>query len=83
MSESIKQAIKEFILSSFLPGEDPAALTDELPLISHGILDSIATLKLIMFLEDNFGISLESHEADKDHLDSLNRITALVASKKG
>lgn len=82
MSESIRQSIKQFILTSFLPGEDPAALTDDYPLISGGILDSIATLKLIMFLEEEFGIEVQAHEADKEHLDSLNLITTLVESKR-
>jgi len=83
MSDTIKQSIREFILKEFLPGEDPAQLTDELPLISGGILDSIATLKLIMHLEENFGVMLEAHEADRDHLDTVNQITDLVIAKKG
>ena len=82
MNDSIKQSVKDFILTSFLPGEDPSALTDDLPLISGGILDSIATLKLIMHLEEAFGITLAAHEADRDHLDSVNLITALVVSKQ-
>jgi acyl carrier protein len=82
VSESTKQSIKEFILTNFLPGEDPAALTDDYPLISGGVLDSIATLKLIMFLEEEFGIAVQAHEADKEHLDSLDLIAGLVEAKK-
>ncbi len=82
MSEAIKQSVKEFILAAFLPGEDPNELTDDLPLISGGILDSIATLKLIMHLEETYGIALEAHEADKEHLDTLNQITELIVAKK-
>ena len=82
MSEDIKQSVKEYILTTFLPGENPGDLTDDLPLISGGILDSIATLKLIMHLEETFGISLEAHEADKEHLDTVNQIAELVRAKK-
>ncbi|MCW5622593.1 MAG: acyl carrier protein [Burkholderiales bacterium] len=81
MSEQVKEAVKGFILKEFLPGEDPANLTDDLPLISTGILDSIATLKLVLHLEERYGITLEAHEADKEHLDTLNKITSLVSSK--
>jgi len=81
MTEQVKGAIKEFILKEFLPGEDPSNLTDDLPLITTGILDSIATLKLVLHLEESFGITLEAHEADKAHLDTLNKITSLVSSK--
>jgi len=83
MSEAVKQSVKEYILTTFLPGEDASELTDDLPLISGGILDSIATLKLIMHLEETFGITLEAHEADKEHLDTLNQIASLVVAKKG
>jgi D-alanine--poly(phosphoribitol) ligase subunit 2 len=82
MNQSVKQTVKEFILETFLPGEDPNELTDDLQLISGGILDSIATLKLIMHLEERFGITVEAHEADKEHLDTINRISDLVVAKK-
>ncbi len=81
MTEQVKEAIKAFILKEFLPGEDPANLTEDLPLVTTGILDSIATLKLVLHLEESYGITLEAHEADKEHLDTLNKITALVSSK--
>jgi len=42
-------------LSAFLPGESPDELNDETPLITGGILDSISTLKLVVFLEEQFG----------------------------
>jgi len=81
MNAQVKGAVKEFILKEFLPGEDPANLTDDLPLITTGILDSIATLKLVLHLEERYGITLEAHEADKEHLDTLDKIVALVSSK--
>jgi len=81
MSEQVKAAVKDFILREFLPGEDPSNLTEDLPLITTGILDSIATLKLVLHLEEKYGITLEAHEADKEHLDTLNKISSLVSSK--
>ena len=80
--QSVKQSVKEYILETFLPGEDPGELTDDLQLISGGILDSISTLKLIMHLEESFDITVEAHEADKEHLDTINRIADLVATKQ-
>ena len=81
MSEDIQQTVKKYILETFLPGENPDELTERTPLISGGILDSIATLKLVMFLEEHFGITLQAHEADREHLDNLADIAALVQSK--
>ena len=81
MSESAKQKIKDFIMAQFLPGEDPNELTDDTPLISGGILDSIATLQLVMFIEETWRVSFEPHEVDKENLDSLNLMTALLERK--
>jgi acyl carrier protein len=78
----VKAAVKAYILREFLPGEDPSALTDETPLVSSGIIDSIAMLNLVGFLETQFGIMLEAHETTVDHLNTLNDIARLVASKK-
>jgi acyl carrier protein len=81
--ETIKAKVKEYILRTFLPGENPDALTDSTPLVTGGILDSLATLKLVGFLEEEFGIGLEAHEVDAEHLDTLATIAELVAVKQG
>jgi acyl carrier protein len=80
--DEIRHALRDFILHEFLPGEDPGELTDETPLITGGILDSISTLKLVTFLEEHFGITVEAYEAGIDHLDSVGQIAQLIAAKK-
>src|SRR5262249_16505570 len=82
-AEQVEQVIKTFILDEFLPGEDPNQLEDSTPLISTGILDSIATLNLVSFLESKFNISIAAQEADAEHLNTVSRITALVLAKVG
>ena len=80
--EDIQKDVHSFILNEFLPGEDPSELTDSTPLITGGILDSITTLKLVVYLEERFGITVEAHEAGVEHLDSIRQIADLVAEKK-
>ncbi len=76
-----KKKIREFILREFLPGESEEDLEETTPLITGGILDSIGALKLVLFLQEEFGIEVAAHEVDTDHLNSLNDITALVEAK--
>ena len=76
-----EDAIKEYILLEFLPGEDPDELTAATPLVSTGILDSLAVLKLVTFLEDRFGIAVAPHEADEEYMDTIADIARLVQSK--
>lgn len=73
--------VRQQILDTVLKGEDPSALRNDTPLITGGILDSLATLELVTFLEQRFGIQLEAHEVDADRLDTLTAIDALVRSK--
>ncbi len=79
--EEIKETVKTYILTEFLPGEDSRQLTDSTPLITGGVLDSLATLKLASFLEEHFHIRLEAHELTTENLNDLNVIADLVQSK--
>lgn len=79
--DAIKSTVKRFILEEFLPGERPQALTDETPLVAEGVLDSLATLRLVSFLEKEFRISLAPHEVDAEYLNTLPSIASLVRSK--
>ena len=74
--------VKAYILDEFLPGENPDELTETTPLITGGILDSLATIKLIAFLEGQFKVTIQPHEADAEHMDTLSSIAELVQSKR-
>jgi acyl carrier protein len=80
--QEIGNKVKEFIMSEFLPGEDPDQLSESTPLISGGILDSLATLKVVSFLEESFGIKVEPHETDEDNFGTISDIEKLVESKQ-
>jgi acyl carrier protein len=78
----VRKIVRAYILREFLPGEDPALLTESVQLIRGGILDSIATLKLAAFLESQFNIELEAHEMSADYLNTIADIARLVESKQ-
>ena len=80
--EELKETIKQYVLKEFLPGENPSELTDSTPLITGGILDSLATLKLVVFLEERFQIKIQAHETMVDYLNTISDIAQLVNSKK-
>ena len=78
----LKQEIRDYILTEFLPGEPADTLEDETPLVGDGILSSIDTLKLITHLEDTYQISIDAHEVVGGPLRTVNGIVALVEEKK-
>ena len=79
--DPIASSVKDFILERFLPTANPSELTDTTPLLSEGILDSLATVQLVAHLEDTYHITLAPHEVTADYLDTLESIAALVRQK--
>jgi acyl carrier protein len=79
----VRATVKGFILDQFLPGEDPEALTDDTPLITAGIVDSMGALRLVAYLEETFGVRIQAHEVDVEHLNTLDSIAALIEGKRG
>jgi len=79
----MREAVKTFILEQFLPGESPDAIDDATPLITGGILDSISTIKLVSFIEEQLGVEFAAHEISADYLDSIARIAEVVREKRG
>jgi len=80
--DAIKETIRSFILSEYLPGESAANLKDDTPLRTSGILDSVATLALVSFLEEHFQIQIDAHETGIETFDRLEDIAALVQEKR-
>jgi len=80
--QAIQSQVKEYILKEFLPGENPDGLSASTPLVTGGILDSLATLKLVLFLESTYGITFEAHDLDAEHLDTIAAIAKLVVERK-
>jgi acyl carrier protein len=81
MTESIARAVKQFVVTNFLFGQDAAGLTDTQSFLETGIVDSTGVLELVGFLEQNFAITVEDGELLPDNLDSIQNITQFVSRK--
>jgi acyl carrier protein len=79
--EAIKEHLKSYILNEFLPGEAPEALTDTTPLLEGGIIDSIATLKLVVYLEQHYNIQFDTREVDVKYFNKIVDLANLVRTK--
>lgn len=79
-SQEISGKIKTFIIEQYLKGsaED---LTNELPLISSGLIDSISILQVVEFLETTFEFEFQPHEVDHSNLDTISNMVLFVQGK--
>lgn len=80
--QDVKERLRQFIVSTYLPGESPENLRDDTRLLSSGVLDSLATLGLVAFVEKEFELEIEAHETGRDNFDRIEDIAALVERKR-
>jgi acyl carrier protein len=80
---NVKETLRQFIVKTYLPGESVENLQDDTPLRTSGVLDSLATLGLVSFVEKEFDIELEAHETGIETFDTVGGIADLIVAKRG
>jgi acyl carrier protein len=77
----------ETIINDYISRElvqDPALLPlrNETSLLESGILDSLSLLRLIVFLEEQFGITMGDVDLLPENFDSVNTICAHLRARE-
>ena len=79
-TENVNTEIRGWLEENVTGSRD---IPDGYALIENGVLTSLQTVELVMFLEDRFGITVEDEELDEENFGSIDAITNLVAGKSG
>lgn len=79
---AVRRAIRDMILSTFMDGSPDAALDDDASLDRTRIVDSVRALELLLFVEEQFGITVENEEAVPENFDTVNNIVAFIERKR-
>jgi methoxymalonate biosynthesis acyl carrier protein len=77
-TEQVVPEIRGWLRENVTGGRD---VPEDEPIIENGVLTSLQTVELVMFLEDRFGIMVEDEELDEENFGSVNAIAGLVANK--
>ena len=75
-------SLKQYIIEAFIPEGESVEISDDLNLLESGILDSLAVLQLVAFIEDHYDIMLDPEQIDPDNLNSISAVSALIESAK-
>ena len=70
--------IRRFVVEEFLPDVSEEDLRYDFDLIENGVIDSLGLLKVIAWIESEFGISIEVDEMVPENFSSIGKISALV-----
>ena len=82
MHDDVKTVIRDFVVSTYLQGESPDNLRDDTSLITSVILDSLAVLGFVSFLEGRFSIELDVYDTSIERFDRITDIAATVCVKQ-
>jgi acyl carrier protein len=74
--------IRSFILEKF-PAARKRALSDDLPLLESGIIDSLGVLDVVGFLQRTFNIKIEDEELTPDNFGNIKCMASFVEHKIG
>ncbi len=75
----IPSRLRGFVLEELIYCEDPENFTDDEDLLAAG-LDSLGIMRLIMFAEREFGVTLPDTEIEPDMVRSLSALTRWIES---
>jgi acyl carrier protein len=81
--DDIKEELRQYILTEFLPGEKLSNLHDDTPLRTSGIVDSIGMLRLVTFIEQRFGIEVDAYDASVENFNRIADMAAFIQRKRG
>ena len=79
--QNISEDLKKVLLSDIAADSGKKSLGLDEDLLGQGILDPMGIMKLILYIEETFGIKVEDEEIIPENFQSLNSLVAFVGQK--
>jgi len=74
-----KQELIDFLRTIQRPDYPHAAIDEESGLVESGLIDSLALLQIVSYLEQNYGVDFSERGIDPEDLRSVRSIIELIA----
>jgi acyl carrier protein len=71
--------IKSYLIGEFMPDVQASELANDYDLLANGVVDSLGLLKLIAWIETEFGFTVDDAALDPDNFRTIDAINAFVA----
>lgn len=79
----MKEAIRSFIAGQLLSNGDGPAIGDDDDLLGTGLVDSVGMMSLVLFIEEEFGISVPPEDVVIENFLSIHAIDGYVRGRRG
>jgi acyl carrier protein len=73
----VEQKLKHFIASELMYAEDDDLSSDE-PLLGSGIVDSLGIMRLVSYIEEEFGVVVPEEDLVPEHFQTVTRLATFV-----
>jgi acyl carrier protein len=80
--DEVADTIRRYILD-ILGDKAPSRLGDDEPLLSSGLIDSLAVEQLLYFVEDKYEIELDERDLSAANFETIGAMAAFVREKLG
>ena len=81
MNLDIQQAMREHILTQYMKGKIPEGFDDDFNLIDEGIIDSLAMINLVAWLEKEYPIEFGDNDFLPEYFRSVNALAEFIQQK--
>lgn len=78
---NIEQIIRNHIIQERFLGRAPADFDDDYDLLDAGVLDSLAMLNLVTYLNEQYRVEFDETDLTPEHFSSVSALSGLVRSK--
>lgn len=75
------ERLETFILTDFGAGLNKKKLDPDEDLLEQGIIDSLGIMRVIVFMEETFGIKVIDEEIVPDNFQTLNNMVNFIEQK--
>ncbi len=79
----MEAVINDYISRELVQDATLLPLTNTTPLLETGVLDSLSLLKLVLFVQERFGIVVDDVDLVPEHFASVDTICAYLRSRTG
>ena len=79
----IKNKIKEYIAKNLLFSNDGYGYPEDASFLEEGIVDSQGVMELVMFVEEEFKVTVDDEDITPDNFDSVSLLADYVQRKSG
>lgn len=78
----LQHAIQRFIVNELMYEDGVTSIEPDFPLVDNHIIDSLGLLRLIIFIEDQFGIEVRDEEVIPGNFKTINDVQAFIQRKQ-